>query len=694
MADNVNITAGSGTVVATDQVGSDHYQRVKLTDGAADSSTPINIDIGAKANALRVVPANDITDATYLGDIKFGESLPAGTNGIGKLTANSGVDIGDVDVTSVPAPLNVVGGGTEAAALRVTVANDSTGVLTVDGTVTANAGTNLNTSALALEAGGNLADILTSVQILDDWDDSNYCNVNLNIAGTDIAANEGTIDAQTQRVTIATDDDGVAHLATIAGDTTSIDGKITACNTGAVVLATGSAAIGKLAANSGVDIGDVDVISIVPGVAATNLGKAEDAGHTTGDVGVMALSVRFDAGGALAGTDLDYAPLQVDANGALRVTGGGGGTEYTEDVATANPIVGSAVMFERDDALAGLTPAEGDWASMRCSAEGALWVQDFNSDAALALLGTIDADTGAIKTSVELLDNAVDGNFLNVNMNLAGTDAGVGESALDGTELRVTIATDDDSVAHLATIAGDTTSIDGNITACNTGAVVISSGTVTTVSTVTNLSQLGGTAISMDEGTLDAGVQRVSLATDDDAVAHLATIAGDTTAIQTSVEIMDDWDATHDSAASADGPQIMAVYDATKPTAVADGDAVRVLSDEYGRLLAGVEKTAWQEDYDSADATGEGEAVKASAASTIVVVQSYVISSDVEGWIMLQEEDSSQLTGKFWLKAGGGVAITLPDKAPIVLGVDSDLEVICEAAGNVSVSATGYTMPG
>ncbi len=61
------------------------------------------------------------------------------------LAANSGVDIGDVDILSVPAPLNVTGGGTEAAALRVTIANDSTGVvsiddnggsITVDGTVT------------------------------------------------------------------------------------------------------------------------------------------------------------------------------------------------------------------------------------------------------------------------------------------------------------------------------------------------------------------------------------------------------------------------------------------------------------------------------------------------------------------------------------------------------------------------------
>lgn len=42
------------------------------------------------------------TDGTYIGDIKFGESLPAGTAAIGKLAANSGVDIGDVDVLSLP----------------------------------------------------------------------------------------------------------------------------------------------------------------------------------------------------------------------------------------------------------------------------------------------------------------------------------------------------------------------------------------------------------------------------------------------------------------------------------------------------------------------------------------------------------------------------------------------------------------
>ena len=186
--------------------------------------------------------------------------------------------------------------------------HDGGNTITVDGTVTANLGT---TDNAVLDA------VAASLSVLDDWDDSNYANVNMNLAGSDAQAGEGTISATTQRVTIATDDDGVAHLATIAGDTTSVDGKITACNTGAVVLAAGSAAIGKLAANDGVDIGDVDVTSVVPGYGATNLGKREDDAHSNLDTGVMALAVRNDAIAAIGAADGDYAPLQVNSAGSL-----------------------------------------------------------------------------------------------------------------------------------------------------------------------------------------------------------------------------------------------------------------------------------------------------------------------------------------------------------------------------------------
>lgn len=100
------------------------------------------------------------------------------------------------------------------------------------------------------------------------------------------------------------------------------------------ILYTGANTIGKLAANSGVDIGDVDVTSVVPGTAASNLGKAEDAVHGSGDVGVMALTVRKDTAAALAGTDGDYQPLITDANGRLHV--------QTELSATTIEVVGDA----------------------------------------------------------------------------------------------------------------------------------------------------------------------------------------------------------------------------------------------------------------------------------------------------------------------------------------------------------------
>ena len=61
------------------------------------------------------------------------------------------------------------------------------------------------------------------------------------------------------------------------------------------------------------------IADLVPGVAATNLGKAEDAAHASGDVGVMILGVRKNTAIALAGTDGDYIPLILDTIGALHV---------------------------------------------------------------------------------------------------------------------------------------------------------------------------------------------------------------------------------------------------------------------------------------------------------------------------------------------------------------------------------------
>ena len=60
----------------------------------------------------------------------------------------------------------------------------------------------------------------------------------------------------------------------------------------------------------------VQADSVTPGVGATNLGKAEDAVHSSGDVGVMALGVRTDAPASTV-ADGDYAPLLLSEEGAL-----------------------------------------------------------------------------------------------------------------------------------------------------------------------------------------------------------------------------------------------------------------------------------------------------------------------------------------------------------------------------------------
>ena len=126
---------------------------------------------------------------------------------------------------------------------------------------------------------------------------------------------------------------GTNSIGTVVlGTGSAVFGKLAAnsgVDIGDVTLNAGTAEIGKLAAgtasigsvtlnaNSGVDIGDVDITSVVPGVGATNLGKAIQSAQGTTDTGVPALVVRNDTLADLSGADGDYAPLQVNASGAL-----------------------------------------------------------------------------------------------------------------------------------------------------------------------------------------------------------------------------------------------------------------------------------------------------------------------------------------------------------------------------------------
>ena len=93
---------------------------------------------------------------------------------------------------------------------------------------------------------------------------------------------------------------GVAELnsTAILADTAILSGAVTAGQMQVDIVA-------ELPAGTQ-NIGDVDVVSIIPGVGATNLGKAVDAVAGASDVGVAMLGIRDDVLTTLTPADGDY----------------------------------------------------------------------------------------------------------------------------------------------------------------------------------------------------------------------------------------------------------------------------------------------------------------------------------------------------------------------------------------------------
>lgn len=113
---------------------------------------------------------------------------------------------------------------------------------------------------------------------------------------------------------------------------------------------------------------------------ASNLGIFdEDSAHNSGDKGQHVLAVRNDTPGSLVSADGDYAPLQVDADGRLRVFASldsASVAEKAEDAAHVSGDVGSFSLAVRQDTPASSTSADGDYQAFKSDAQGRLWVND------------------------------------------------------------------------------------------------------------------------------------------------------------------------------------------------------------------------------------------------------------------------------------------------------------------------------
>lgn len=573
MADNVTFqsstlaTPPDATVVATDEVGARHFQLVKQVFGGDGTATlvsaadPLPITIISGSSSGTEYTEND-TDASITGTAMLMEGA-ADTLVTVRGTATDGllVNLGsNNDVVISDGGNSITVDGTVAATLSEPISvDDNGGSLTVDGTVAAtqsgawNVGditgtvslpTGASTSANQTTIIGHLdgvegllttidadtGNIVTSVQLLDDTvfaEDTAAQAADKGIAVLAVRRDADTalVGADNDYANLQVDANGALKVEIFDGG-----GSHTVDNNGTFAVQ---------AAQSGTwNITDISGTVSLPTGAATAANQstmitalqliddtvfAEDVAAQAADKGVAVLAVRRDADTSLVGADNDYANLQVNANGALKVeifdggdshtvdnngtfatqatlqtgdnvvgrvkltdgtdvvdvldlsnsnplvvavvngdgdqiTAFGAGTQYTEDAAAAANPIGTALNLIRADTLAGVTSTDGDNVAARGTDNGELYVKHVDDvniadggnsitvdgtvaatqsgawaitditgtvslptgastaakqdtiighvDGIEGLLTTIDANTGNIVTSVQLLDNA------------------------------------------------------------------------------------------------------------------------------------------------------------------------------------------------------------------------------------------------------------------------------------------------
>ncbi len=127
---------------------------------------------------------------------------------------------------------------------------------------------------------------VTSLAVIDDWDESDRAKVNLIVGQAGIAAGAGAVGATVPRVTLGSDDPAVSSLS-------SINGKITAVNTGAVVvsssaLPSGAATAAKQPALGTAGTASADVITVQGIASGVVIPVADGGGSLTVDGTVAA----------------------------------------------------------------------------------------------------------------------------------------------------------------------------------------------------------------------------------------------------------------------------------------------------------------------------------------------------------------------------------------------------------------------
>lgn len=143
-------------------------------------------------------------------------------------------------------------------------------------------------------------------------------------------------------------------LNAIEASVDSIDTKLDATNALLTTIDADTASIAidatSIAADTAVIAGDTTSID----TTLTDLSKAEDSVHTSGDKGIMALAVRNDTNATLTSADGDYSPIATDSAGRIKVL-------TTESLEGAEQYIVTDALAAAGDGIVTITAAATPW---------------------------------------------------------------------------------------------------------------------------------------------------------------------------------------------------------------------------------------------------------------------------------------------------------------------------------------------
>jgi hypothetical protein len=279
-----------------------------LTVDVADGTATANLTATSQAATVSSLNGANSAAVQITGTFTATVQFEATVDGSNWFSVNAIVVTTGALVTSATAvgQWQVDVAGFNGFRVRCSAFTSGTAVVTVRTSVTGCAGLALDAP---LPTGSNVIGALSANQ-----------SVNVaQLAGTTTDTNSGNKSAGTLRVVLATDQPQLTNKLLVTPDANSavnvaqLNGVAVTMNNG--VTGTGVQRV-TLASDSTGNIATIGT-SVTPGTGATNLGKAEDAAHTSGDVGVLALAVRQDTLANSTSTDGDYGAIKLTTAGRV-----------------------------------------------------------------------------------------------------------------------------------------------------------------------------------------------------------------------------------------------------------------------------------------------------------------------------------------------------------------------------------------